>query len=388
MTITQTMAKPPLPDDLTWWDGAAIEPELLPAKRTGGLLTPPPCGGLHSEDVRSIPSLIAEKSASGDLTRFKAIVRALPTADTQSLILRIATTTDPLTLWAIHCTLDKRDIAPALRWPENDESPQAEFINYSADLLWFCKRNRSHFPLYRGWRGAFTNYPASPKWHATIHRQFVFLYSRYALSFKTAKGLALTDTQRQNLMVLQTNAMQSERRQLHTKKFAMFREHLLTHAVEHPDKSGLHRPEAIANRRAGLWRVYVLSGRDKTATSKNWQRLTGETMTRQAIAKQLVIVADVRGGQVMNRHELLNRDLAMVLANSKGIGLIPATPLQPAAMRVEGVAHVIKLRGCSSTGQAHPLHRPCTPYPEQPRTGYPREIFFRAVTKSAYRKPP
>ena len=294
MMISLAMVRLALPDEpMTWRDGAATKPEWLPVKRERAVRPPHAHEGLHSDEVLSISRLIAEKSVSGDLPRFKATVNALAITDTQTLILRLATTTDPLTLWAIHCTLDRLDIAPALRWPANEESPQSEYINYSADLLWFCKRNPRHQPTYRGWRGAFTHTPASPAWHATIHRQFVFLYNRYALSFKTSKGLALDDSHRQDLMMLKTNAMQAERRQLDPEKFAALRERLLSFAIKHPDKSGLHRPDAIANRRAGLWRVYVLSGRRKTATTKNWQRLTSETLTRQAVTKQLAIVVDL-----------------------------------------------------------------------------------------------
>ena len=288
-----TTAKPTLSKKLmTWRDGASVESSSLPATKNWRVHPPRVSEALQLDEVQPIPRLIANKKLSDDLIRFKDTVRALSATDTLTLIVRLATTADPLVLWAIHCNLDKREIAPALRWPANNEGPQFEFINYAADLLWFSKRNPNHQPAYRGWRGVFTNSPASQGWHATVYRQYIYLYSRYALSFKTAKGLALDEAQRQDLMLLKTNAMQADRRQLDPDRFAALRERLLSLAIDRPDKAGLHRPDTVANRRAALWRVIILSGRKKSTTTRNWQRLTNETLTRQAVANQLAIVAD------------------------------------------------------------------------------------------------
>lgn len=256
---------------------------------SGPIIRPEP----FSDDIRNIPQLVAEKGHGGDLARFAGAVRALPTADTQTLILRLATTSDPLLLWSLHLELDRRDIPPCLRWPANEDTPQAEFVTWLADLLWLTKRHPRHVPRFRGWQGLFKHAPASSAWHATAHRQYLFVAPRgYSVAHWCAKGLALTESQRQNLMALPTNAMRAERHPLQGDRLALTRERLLSHAIEHPDKSGRRRPEAIANRRAGLWRVFQLSGRNQTATAQHWHRLTGETLTRQAVAKQLAIVAD------------------------------------------------------------------------------------------------
>lgn len=257
----------------------------------------PPGLAIHVEpfgsDIRSISQLIAERSHGGDLTRLAATVRALPTCDTQTLVLRLATTSDPLALWALHLELARRDIPPAQRWPANTETPQTEFVTFVADLHWLSTRYPGHAPAFRGWRGVFTHPPASPAWHATVHRQYLFVQSRYSVSHWCAQGLTLTEAQRQDLMMLPTAAMQADRRQLQPERFAALRERLLSHAVAHPDRSGRHAPEAIANRRARLWRAFVLAGRDYTATTRHWRNLTGEALTRQAISKQLNAVADV-----------------------------------------------------------------------------------------------
>lgn len=250
-----------------------------------------------SEDVHSITRLSAEKDTGADLARFNRAVAGMPDQDTHTLILRLETQTDPLIFWELHQELDRRDIPPAQRWPGNQGTPQTAFITLLADLLWITRRNPGHAPAYRGWRGLFSHPPGSPGWHATSHRQYHFVAARYSVSHWCAKGLALTEPQRLGLMVLQTSAMQADRRQLDSDKFSEFRAKLLGHALQHQDKAGKHTPEAIAERRARLWRVYVLSGRNQTTTTKNWHLVTGEAVTRQAIAKQLTIVDQVKREQ-------------------------------------------------------------------------------------------
>ncbi len=71
---------------------------------------------------------------------------------------------------------------------------------------------------------------------------------------------------------------------------AATQERLLSHSLEHVDKSGARSPEAVARRRAFLWRVHVLTGRSATKTAAHWHNLTGERVTRQAVAKQIEIV--------------------------------------------------------------------------------------------------
>lgn len=251
----------------------------------------------HATGVRSIARLVADKNACGDLGNFKRVVLGLPTADTQTLIVRLAVTTDALALWAIHCHLDRRGIPPALRWPANSETPQAEFITWAADVLWFSKRHRDHKPKFKGWQRLMLEEPNTPRWRELAYWQFAGVHGKRSVSHVGAKGLGLADGQRYDLMILQTSAMQADRRQLHAAQFAAIRERLFSHAAEYPDRSGQHKPEAVANRRVALWRTHVLSGHSPTATAANWHRLTGERLSRQAVAKQLAIVSEVlRGG--------------------------------------------------------------------------------------------
>ncbi|MDD5334480.1 MAG: hypothetical protein PHS32_12130 [Rhodoferax sp.] len=287
-----------LPDALPWHEGAYVEAADKPSVH-GPLLADDteivfddtttrrstPDTGL--KDVHSIPRLSAQKKTSGDSSRFKKTMLALPDTDTPTLILRIATTTDALTLWALHATLDKREIAPCLRWPQNDSTPQMKFITWVADLLWFCRRNPDHHPKSKGYQRLLAEKPAAHAWHERAYWMFARLYGRRSLAHITAVSLALTDTQRQALMTLPTSLMVTDRLELSPDRYEAKRERLCSYAVAHPDKSGTHRPEAVANRRVRLWRVHVLAGRSKTDTAKHWQLLTGQTITRQAVAKQL-----------------------------------------------------------------------------------------------------
>jgi len=242
---------------------------------------------------KSITLLVAERRHQEGLQRFRDGVRALSTTSTQTLVLRLATTSDPLMLWAQHLELDRRGIPPCLRWPANESTIQHEFITWLADVLWFTKRNPAHVPRFRGWKGLFTSLPTSAAWHAAATRQFMFVSSRYSVAYWCATGMGLSDGQRRDLMTLPTKAMEAERRKFAAAPFAVIQERLLSHAMQHPDRSGARTPDAVAARRARLLRTFLLSGRSASATAKNWHLLTGEALTRQAVAKQVGAALDV-----------------------------------------------------------------------------------------------
>lgn len=247
----------------------------------------------HAEAVNSIARLIAEKRSDGDLDRFKKAVLALRRTDTQTLILRIATTSDALLFWAIQVTLDKRDIQPCLRWPKNDSTPQMEFITWLADVHWFAKRNPGHTSLFRSWQQLLLEDVNTPAWRERSYRIFVSMYGHQNLSSYGTRGLALTSAQRQPLMMFPSSGMTTARLQLQPARFAVAREILYSHAMAHPDKSHIHSPESIAGRRAGLWRVSILSGHRPAATLQNWKLLTDESVTRQVISRRLTTIKTV-----------------------------------------------------------------------------------------------
>lgn len=292
--FTTMPALVPSEESTGWRDGCAI-PYVPPVRKAARVAHAP-----LMDEVHSMARMLGDMRASGGLDRFKAAARALTATSTQTLILKIATATDPLALWAVHVALDKRGILPCMRWPANEDSPQMAFVTLCADLLWFSKRNPDHVPAHRGWRGLFAqNAPSpvpAPSWYATAHRQYEYVAARLSVAYWCAKGLALTAAQRQELMTLPTSEMVRDRRTLHATKFAAVRESLLSHAVRHPDKSRERSPKDIAERRAALWRMYLLASCNQAATVKHWQAQTGEGITRQALAKQLDIVHEVLRG--------------------------------------------------------------------------------------------
>jgi hypothetical protein len=263
-------------------------PDDIPFDDTARPLKQPPVAFLKG--VHSIARLTAEKAASGasgDLARFKTALLALRTTRTDHLILRIATTTDPLMLWALHGTLDKRGIAPCLRWPKNDSTPQMVFITWLADVQWLTRRNPAHRAKFKSWQRLFSEAPDSAAWREKAYWIFVGMYDRQNLASYGARGLGLDTGQRQPLMMFPTAAMVKARLELQPARAAETRERLYSYSIERPDSSGQRTPEAIAERRARLWRVFILSGKSIAATAENWRLTTGEPLTRQAALKQV-----------------------------------------------------------------------------------------------------
>lgn len=240
---------------------------------------------LSAPEVHSIAHLVSLKRKAGALDDWKRRVSTFPGTDTQTLIIKLSTTSDTLSLWAIHVTLDKRDIPPCLRWPANRGDRQAEFVTWAADVLWLTKHNPQHRTKFRGWQRLFTQTPGSAEWLETAFRIYTAFAARQNLSAYSARGLALDDAQRQPLMMLPTSRMYAARQELQPAAFEQTRAHLLTTAMESPDKSGVHTPAEVAERRARIWRTHVLSGRRPAETARNWVALTGESISRQAIAR-------------------------------------------------------------------------------------------------------
>lgn len=247
---------------------------------------------------KSVTLLASEKGQQTGLERFREAVLGLHSASTQTLILRLATASDALLTWAIHLELDRRAVPPCLRWPANTSSTQAEFITWLADIHWFAKRHPLHKAQSKGWRDLLAQAPATAKWHGHACRQYGHAEMRRgqrSLSHWCAHGLALTDAQRRDLMTLPTKQMHASRSAIVGEPFARLEQALLDHAVAHPDRSGEHEPDAIATRRALMFRVYVLAGGSATTAARYWALLTGEQVSRQAIAKQIDAVEAIAG---------------------------------------------------------------------------------------------
>lgn len=248
----------------------------------------------------SVPDLIGRMQGSTCEASFRRVVNAIPAQPTETLIARIATTDDPLKLWVLHLALDRRNVPPCLRWPTNDTTAQTEFITLLADLLWFTKRTPTHRTEFKGWRDLLKHEPDSPAWHAGALRQYLY-HRRGSLARRCALGLAVTGPQRQELMTMPTKAMAADRRQLEPRAFQELRQALGQQALDNPDRAGKRTPAEVAERRARIWRTYILAGRSPTRAAAYWQLLTGEPITRQALSKQLVHVEDAKRQERVNR---------------------------------------------------------------------------------------
>ena len=216
---------------------------------------------------------------------------------TPALLQRIATTEDALVLWAAHLALDSRDVPPCLRWPKRDDRPQFAYLVWLADVLWFTRRNRQHKPLFNRWAGLFTNEPCSDHWHKVA--LWVFK-SHHKVGYYHSKGLGLSDSQRQPLMCLVSNAMRRDRKLLD--RLTELRERIWLNAAKHPDRSNQRTAAEVAGSRAELLRLFVLAGWNRTLAVDFLKKLTGRTLSRQAFSRQLEAIALATGLRKLSSH--------------------------------------------------------------------------------------
>lgn len=243
-------------------------------------------GELLAADVFSVPGLVDRKRGQADTPRLRVAIADLPRWRTGDLLPRFETVSEPVMLWALHLEANRRGVPPVLRWPPSELGPQGDFLDLAADVKWLQAEAPFHRATFRGWRSVLCQSPGSDAWHDHVHRQFLFAYPR-SLSFIASKGLGLVDDQRQVLLSMPTASMARDRAALSGRAFADLGARLLDHAYRHPDRSGLRTPEQIVNRRVRLYRIHVLAGRSPSRTAIQWQTITGESITRQAVAKQV-----------------------------------------------------------------------------------------------------
>jgi hypothetical protein len=187
-------------------------------------------------------------------------------------------------LWLIHEELDRRDVPPAFRWPVNQHSAQMEYVTWLADIFWFTRRKPSHKPAYKNWQRWFGD--VSDAWHASALRAYSFAFKRGSGAAYFAKGLALTERDRAELMTIKTAGQIARLRPL--RKFGReYRRAILEHAIAKPDRAGIKTPEEVAKRRYAIWKLYVLAGESETSAARQYHKLYGEA--RQNLAKQVEV---------------------------------------------------------------------------------------------------
>lgn len=251
--------------------------------------------------VTSIPDLVARRTPA-ERARVRALAGYALAEPIEKVLARLPHLSDPVALWAVHLALERRGLPPCQRWPAIDATPQHEFVTFCADLHWLAKMLPGHVPAHRGWRGVFDAPLGSGAWHGTALRQYLFVAPRYSVAHWCARGLALSDAQRAPLMMLPTTKMRADRRGLDEYGFQTTRDALLADATVHPDRSRATTPASVAERRAALWRVFVLSQRNVSETARVWSIVTGQTITRQAVAKQIEAVNRALRRRRENQH--------------------------------------------------------------------------------------
>ena len=248
--------------------------------------------------VESTSWLVLEKRTEPALALFKSMAVTMQGDTAATLIARMQLTSDPLQLYLMHLMLDNRGVGPCLRWPARQDHPQFMYLNWLADVLWLAKRQPGHQPLYNRWNRLFVAAPLSAVWHKTAHWAYG---SKSAGCFGQghyfAKGLGLSDEQRQDLMTMPTSKMRANRRLI--ARLPEFKAAMLEHAQNHPDKSGAQTPERVSERRGQIMSGYLLSGRSKVKGCAYHAALYGESLSRQTYTRQLQAIEYSTGQRLL-----------------------------------------------------------------------------------------
>jgi hypothetical protein len=220
-------------------------------------------------------------------TLFQALTETIPTATTLALVGRIQTTTDAIVLWEIHLELDRRGIPPTFRYPQNDSTPQMEFVTWLADLHWFTRRKPKHKPCFDKWKRLFA--PITDGWHETARHIFEGAYQRGNVNTYTSRGLNLAECDRRPLMTVKSTGQLRRLRDL--RQADDRREAIARHAMANAGRLTKDRtPDLVARRRFLIWKTYVLADRSATIAAEMFQALHGETIARQNLGKQIEAV--------------------------------------------------------------------------------------------------
>ena len=239
--------------------------------------------------IKSIPQLLTErKTSAAAWSIFQVAATGIPTQESKTLVARIETTTDPLLLWLIHEELGRREVPPAFRWPVNQQSAQMEYVTWLADIYWFTRRKPRHKPAYKNWQRWFGE--VCETWHASTVKAYFFAFKRGLGAAYFAKGLSLSDRDRQELMTIKTAGQIARLRPL--KRHAEYLEAILDHARAKPDRAGLKTPEEVAKRRFAMWRLYLLADGSETAAARQYGNLYGEKVARQNLGKQVELAKE------------------------------------------------------------------------------------------------
>ena len=223
--------------------------------------------------------------------RHKAKTAALATEPAASLCASMETATAPAMLWEIHQELARREIPPILRGPRHCHGLQGDFLDFAADLQWLWGTETIK-PRYRLAQGIFSTTPDTPEWWELVKRQFSQEGTRNTRSWSIAFNLDAT--QRRHLRTIQSADTRRLFDDLHGDHFGQLLDALRREAVAKPDKSkprDQQEPHKTASRRARIYRTHTLTAGTLRDTARNWEALSGEKLSAQAIRHQVSLVA-------------------------------------------------------------------------------------------------
>lgn len=223
-----------------------------------------------------------------------AVLARIPGEAPWELLRLVNTTHRPAALWAAHVALDTHGVPPCVRpAPDGLDHPhRAAFITTLADVHWIANRHPGHRPQLQRMRRVLRD-PDTPQWHKAALWAFQHCKGQPGL---LARRLALTDAQRAQTATMPTRNEANRRRALPDQLDAIH-EKLLTHALDHPDKSGRVTADELAARRTKLLRLFLLLGRDRAALHAYSCQVDGVTTTLRALELQLDAIARIAGAQ-------------------------------------------------------------------------------------------
>ena len=226
----------------------------------------------------------------------KAKTAALAGMDASRLCARLETEKDPAMLWPIHQELASRGtkgIPPILRGPRGYlHGLQGDFLDFAADLQWLWSTETIK-PRHRLAQAIFEAVPGTPTWWQLVARQYAIEGTRNTRGWSIAFNLDAT--QRRHLRTIQSADTRRLFDDLHDERFTQLRETVRMDAAKRPpDKAppDKRRPLTdIASRRARIFRTHKLTAGSLRDTARNWEALSKEKLSAQAIRHQVDLVA-------------------------------------------------------------------------------------------------
>lgn len=254
----------------------------------------PDAQALWRDDLRTVSDLKREAleaqktdpAGSVFLARALAGIKQQPT---DTLMVRLQTVDHPLVAWALQCELDAREVPPCLRPRMPEHTRQVLFVQALADLRWLARRWPDHVTRFARMQGVFRYPIQDDRWH----RAALWAYRQSkGMPYMLANRLCLTDRQRCETLTMPTKQQARDRRDL-AAKLPLIESAVREWSTLKPDKAGRTNAATVAAKRAMLVRVYVLLGRNQTATVDYLRRGVGMTITRQTLVRQLDAAATV-----------------------------------------------------------------------------------------------